>query len=117
MSPEDAAKLKAHIRSRLAEIRRTMIVIQCQGFANGSFCPYTGQYLEWVKINDPIDNPLAAWTSELAKAMRFTSPVEAMETWKIERTVDPPGVGRLVPDGKPNRPLTAFNVSFEHVDR
>lgn len=43
------------------------------------------------------------WTVERDKAMRFDSPGAALAYWKTQSATIP-----LRPDGKPNRPLTAF---------
>lgn len=45
------------------------------------------------------------WTADIVQAMRFDSFRAAMEAWRTQSTVQP-----LRPDGKPNRPLTAFSV-------
>jgi hypothetical protein len=70
-----------------------------------------GAYLEW---SDPdADNGWGdeRWTSDLAKAKRFKDFIEAMNCWKAQSTVRP-----LRPDGRPNRPLTAFSVSPEYIE-
>lgn len=90
-------------------------VIVCQGFARGLPCEWIGQYLEWYRPNGDINEPLAQWTPDLSKAKRFASLTDAVNEWRAERTVKDPGGGRTIPDGKPNRPLTAFNVSFENT--
>lgn len=96
------------------------VVIVAQGFVQHHVpCNFVGAYLEWVRINDPADKPLAGWTRDIKKAMRFTM-AEAFEQYTVERTVsgpEEPGFdGRLVPDGKPNRPLTAIACEFRTVD-
>lgn len=48
---------------------------------------------------------LADWTGNRAEAITFTSYAEAMEFWRQPSTVKP-----RRPDGKPNRPLTAYTV-------
>lgn len=54
----------------------------------------------------------AEFTEKLSKAMRFDSFREAMDTWKSQSITVP-----LRPDGKPNRPLTAFTVTIKSVER
>lgn len=49
-------------------------------------------------------------TSDRAKAKRFDEYLSAFHFWKQESRTVP-----TRPDGKPNRPLTSFTVSFEHV--
>ena len=51
-----------------------------------------------------------AFTTDLAEAMRFDSLRALMACWKTQSTVIP-----LRPDGKPNRPLTAFTISAEQL--
>jgi hypothetical protein len=70
-----------------------------------------GAYLEW---SDPDANRGMGeerWTNDLAKAKRFADFTEAMECWRAQSTVRP-----LRPDGKPNRPLTAYSVTPERID-
>jgi hypothetical protein len=50
-------------------------------------------------------------TYTLKLAMRFDSPMEPFELWKKQSTVLP-----LRPDGKPNRPLTAFSMTTMAVE-
>jgi hypothetical protein len=45
------------------------------------------------------------------KAKQFADMEAALEFWKQQSKRRP-----LRPDGKPNRPLTAYTVTFEHVD-
>jgi hypothetical protein len=45
------------------------------------------------------------WTPNHREALRFSSFIEAMETWQTQSNVRP-----LRDDGKPNRPLTAWHV-------
>lgn len=47
----------------------------------------------------------ATWTYEPEKARRFPTVMAAMECWSQQSTVRP-----LRPDGRPNKPLTAFSV-------
>lgn len=90
------------------------VVMQCWGFASGRQCPVAGQYLEWVNINAPEPEPVCSWTNDIEKAMHFDGHAQAMATWTLERTIDPPGSGRTDGDPTmPNRPLTAFSVSIE----
>jgi hypothetical protein len=53
----------------------------------------------------------AEWTSVPGEAMIFPTHVEALMFWKTQSTIVP-----LRPDGKPNRPLTAFSVSVERLE-
>jgi hypothetical protein len=70
-----------------------------------------GPYLEW---SDPDANHgfgNERWTDDLAKAKKFKSFMAAMECWKAQSSVKP-----YRPDGKPNRPLTAFSVMPEKIE-
>ena len=49
-------------------------------------------------------------TPDVAAAARFPDVVEGWKEWKRESTVLP-----LRPDGQPNRPLTAYTVTFVEV--
>ena len=46
-------------------------------------------------------------THDIADAARFADAVAGWQEWKRESTVLP-----LRPDGQPNRPLTAYTVTF-----
>lgn len=87
------------------------LVMICEGWANGAPCELVGQYLEWYDPNLPADKPLAGWTNDPRKAIGFKNTKEAIEMWQRVRDVDP-----VRPDGKPNRPLTAFSISVANVD-
>lgn len=50
----------------------------------------------------------AAWTSDVARAMRFPDVGAAMTAWRTQSTVRP-----LRDDGLPNRPLTALTIQIE----
>lgn len=47
------------------------------------------------------------FTPDMAAAMLFENAGEAMTFWRTQSTVRP-----LRPDGKPNRPLTAYTVEI-----
>ena len=65
-----------------------------------------GSYLEWYDPNIPDDTkPMMQFTYDIKKAKRFERAVEAMHEWNRIRDVDP-----IRPDGKPNKPLTAFTI-------
>ena len=53
----------------------------------------------------------AAFTSDVAQAMTFPSLQEALEYWRRPSTVTP-----LRPDGRPNRPLTAYTVELQPIE-
>lgn len=53
----------------------------------------------------------AAWTTDLALAQRFEDAAEALTFWKTVPKCRP-----LRPDGKPNRPLTAFTITVQRLE-
>jgi hypothetical protein len=62
----------------------------------------------WLKKFDPNahNGRGAIWmTKDRAEAKRFDSFAAVMECWKTQSTLVP-----VRPDGKPNRPLTAFTI-------
>lgn len=50
-------------------------------------------------------------TDDLAEALRFPTKEAAFAAWRQQSTVMP-----LRPDGKPNRPLTAYSMTIEEVE-
>jgi hypothetical protein len=83
-------------------------VIKVIGYARDDIaCPHAGQYLEWYDPNIPDVREMGGFTEDLAKAKRFPTAASAFEEWGRVRTVDP-----VRPDGKPNKPLTAFTVDI-----
>jgi hypothetical protein len=88
-------------------------VIRFAGYAQGGRSEYDGKYL--VSYDPTYLDPIygfdggsldTTWNLELAK--KFASPTEAMEMWK---TI-PLAPYHIRLDGKPNRPLTAFNIEI-----
>ena len=94
------------------------IVIQVIGLIQGGNTGFDGQFVvEYDAGRDGVE-PLSAMpmmaylrtTANLDEATRYTS-TEAFELW---RSVDPRNPTR--PDGRPNRPFTAFNVAMSTAD-
>ena len=54
---------------------------------------------------------MAVWTEDKTQAMHFDSAVEAFDCYRTQSKTMP-----FRPDGKPNRPLTAFTVSIEPIE-
>lgn len=88
-------------------------VLKFEGMANGDPGPFDGQYLlEYDPERDgetPEGRPMIAHilaTPDPSKALRFPGAREALECWKRTCERDP-----TRPDGRPNRPLTAFTVA------
>jgi hypothetical protein len=70
-----------------------------------------GPYLQWSDPDARGGKGAERWTDDVAKAKKFGSFLEAMECWKAQSTVRP-----LRPDGRPNRPLTAFSVTPQQLE-
>jgi len=81
--------------------------IQCVELADGAPCDQAGQYLASFDPNANGGRGHATWTPDLSQAMRFANVKKALEMWKRPSTVQP-----RRPDGKPNRPLTAYTVEI-----
>lgn len=90
------------------------VVIKIEGLINGQPTPFDGEYLvEYDPERDgtaPDGSPMLAHivtTPDLAEAKKFPDFIEAAECWKRVCKRTP-----RRPDGKPNRPLTAFTVAI-----
>lgn len=95
-----------------------MIAIKIVGLADGSETPFDGQYvMEYDPARDgqdPDGNPMLAHlrtTPVASEALGFDG---LRELRKLLYAVDQRRPVR--PDGKPNRPLTAFTVEIVRVD-
>ena len=84
-----------------------MRAIQLVEFANGAPCDQAGQYLESFDPDAYGGRGYVTWTPDLSKAMRFANEAEALGMLWRQPTVRP-----LRPDGKPNRPLAAYDTVF-----
>src|SRR5262252_2180278 len=82
------------------------------GLPNGGAHDAIGKYLRSYDpaplAGRPYDGGRLETTRFPYLAMRFDSPKEAIECWRTQA----PEPHDLRPDGKPNRPLTAFSVSI-----
>jgi hypothetical protein len=84
-----------------------MIVMVCEGDAITGLGP-VGCYL---KSYDPDGNKGFGdirWTHDVAEAKRFNGTQAATDEWMRRSTVNP-----IRDDGRPNRPLTMYSVSFQ----
>lgn len=86
----------------------TEYVIRCIGLADGRPCGTEGLLLRDFDAEFRNGLGKADWTSTPAHALRFPSSAEAFAFWKTQSRTRP-----LRPDGKANRPLTAFTVDLE----
>jgi hypothetical protein len=84
-----------------------MLLIQAEG---GFDAPEAGKYLRFFDPDLHGGRGLITTTSDIGKARRFADAAEALLCWRQQSRRVP-----YRPDGKPNRPLTAFTVSFETV--
>ena len=67
----------------------------------------------WLKAYDPDaqdGHGTIVGTKHRANAMQFTDMAAAMRCWRQPSTARP-----TRPDGKPNRPLTAFTIEVEQL--
>lgn len=94
-------------------------VIRIIGLANGGETAFDGQY---VVIYDPgrdgveptTKRPMRCYlqtTPDITRATRYDL-VSAHRLWTAEDPRNP-----IRPDGKPNRPLTAFTVTIEPMEK
>ena len=72
--------------------------------------PPPWRYLKFVDFDALGGRGLVDLTSNINEAKRFKDIFEAMEFWKQRSKITP-----TRPDGRPNRPLTAFHATFEEV--
>ena len=82
-------------------------VMRAVGFADGSACPFVGQYLSHFDANAHDGRGWAEYTRHVDNALRFR---DAAEAWRFWRTIS--RVRPVRPDGKPNRPLTSTTIEI-----
>lgn len=85
-------------------------VLVSEGLAIGTD-DMRGQYLREFDPDAHDGRGEAVWTDDISLAKKFDSVGSAMAAWKQQSAVRP-----VRPDGKPNRPLTAFTVSVAAMD-
>jgi hypothetical protein len=69
-----------------------------------------GDYLAWYDVEAYGGRGADRWTADVSKAIRFPTFEAAMELWRTQSKRRP-----YRPDGKPNRPLTAYSITVEQV--
>jgi hypothetical protein len=80
--------------------------MQLQSRADGSTAGLpVGWYLASYDADGNDGWGEATWTNNPAEAIAFTTAIEARACWTEQSRLRP-----LRPDGKPNRPLTAFSI-------
>jgi hypothetical protein len=82
-------------------------VIRCQGFANGSYCPHLGWYLESFTHEAGNGRGFGKFTPHLRKALVFEDYDKAVEFYLRPSTTNP-----IRPDGETNRPMTCMHAEF-----
>jgi hypothetical protein len=82
-------------------------VIRCLGFANGSYCPHLGWYLEQFTHEADNGRGFGKFTPHLCKALVFEDYEKAVEFYTRQSTTNP-----VRPDGKANRPMTGLHAEF-----
>lgn len=72
--------------------------------------PSRGKYLEHFDPDASAGRGNVLWTYKVEKALKFKDISHALDFWRTPSKVMP-----TRPDGKPNRPLTAFSVEIVPV--
>lgn len=82
-----------------------MKVIRIVSLADGSATSHDGKYVQFANFDDYVAGILT--TKDIKEAKTFTTMADALEYWRRQSVYIP-----LRPDGKPNRPFTAFSVEI-----
>jgi hypothetical protein len=93
-----------------------MQVIQIIGLVNGGATAFDGQYLKEFDASRDGVEPISGrvmmcrlvTTPDISEAKVFADVIEAHRLWVTVDEREP-----VRPDGKPNRPLTAFTIRVE----
>jgi hypothetical protein len=78
----------------------------CRGYSNGRPSAYDGQYLSEYTPHEEVKG---SWTTDRSKAKRYASFRDFLFDWYY-------AIGTRPWDGKPDCPLTAFNIEVLIVD-
>lgn len=91
----------------------TEVVILVAGDALGN-AEHAGEYIESFDPNarHPLGLGKVTFTSDVRRARRFPGISEALAFWKTQSPTVP-----LRDDGRPNRPLTAYTITFQYVKK
>lgn len=79
--------------------------------ADGRPFELAGGYLRAFDVDANGGRGSADLTADPSLALTWPTPIEAFAAWKSTSTVRP-----IRPDGKPNRPLTAYTVEVVDLD-
>jgi hypothetical protein len=82
------------------------VAIQLIELADGRPSLLAGQFL----MAADVDREIEQWTGDIASALQFTDVGDALEFWRQPSRARP-----VRPDGRPNRPLTAYTVALVPV--
>jgi hypothetical protein len=93
--------------NKRASTAATRYVIRCRGFANGSYCPHLGWYLESFTHEAGNGRGFGKFTPHLHKALVFEDYDKAVEFYLRPSTTNP-----IRPDGKTRRPMTCMHVEL-----
>lgn len=86
---------------------RPPTLIRIIGAADGSPCPFAGQYVSRADCDAHGGRGELETTAHAAMALQFPDSETAIEFWRQQSTRHP-----TRPDGKPNRPLTAYTCDI-----
>jgi len=71
----------------------------------------TGEYLKSYDVEAFDGRGSAVFTRYISEAMQFDNSLDAMSHWRRQSKTHP-----VRPDGKPNRPLTAFTMTIKPME-
>jgi hypothetical protein len=86
------------------------VLMVSMGLATGDDNGTVGKYLAAFDPDAYQGRGLIRWTRDRSKAIAFPDFPAAALFWKTRSKVTP-----TRPDGRPNRPLTAYSVTFETI--
>lgn len=86
------------------------IVIQIEGMPDGTPTPFDGEYVAAVDFEAGDGRGAVVTTKHPELALHFDTLGEALTFYQTQPKCKP-----FRPDGEPNRPLTATNMSFMDV--
>lgn len=88
------------------------VVMIIVGAGDGRPTPHAGRYLAHYDPDAEPLNGVIVSTADKAEALRFADVVEGLECRnQISKTMP-----QRLSDGKPNRPLSAYTVTFQTVE-
>ena len=83
----------------------TVIVLKILGYADGRPCAWDGMFVKSMDFEAHDGRGSISPTDDVEKAKHFISARQAYEYFNMVPANRP-----VRPDGKPNKPLTAFNL-------